>query len=175
MTLRKANSYSKKLVVPYTRKSKTKGKDYIKAIPPSSLVKFTMGNLKPENLKHYLRMISLEKVQVRHNALESCRQYLNKKMDEQLTGNYYFKVLSYPHHVQRENKMLTGAGADRMQTGMQLSFGKAVGTAAIVYPETPLFFIAVKDEKDAIFVREIFNKIKAKLPCKTRILHEIKI
>ncbi len=39
--------------------------------------------------------------------------------------------------------MITGAGADRMQTGMQLSFGKASGKAALLKPGSKIFFLAV--------------------------------
>ena len=44
--------------------------------------------------------------------------------------NFHFKIRVYPHHVLRENKQATGAGADRVSEGMRLSFGKPVGTAA---------------------------------------------
>ena len=80
-----------------------------------------------------------------------------------------FKVIPYPHHIQRENRMLTGAGADRMQTGMQLSFGVSMNIAAIIKPGDKIFLIAVPNEKAVVFTREILNKIKSKLPCRTRI------
>merc|ERR1719394_138054 len=38
----------------------------------------------------------------------------------------------HPFHVLRINKMLSCAGADRLQTGMRGAFGKAHGTAARV-------------------------------------------
>ena len=44
MGLRKAASYSKKIVVPYTRKSKVKSKAYIKAVPNADIAKYSMGN-----------------------------------------------------------------------------------------------------------------------------------
>jgi len=44
-----------------------------------------------------------------------------------------------PHHVLRENKQATGAGADRVSEGMRLSFGKAVGTAARVAPGQEIY------------------------------------
>lgn len=169
MTLRKASSYSKKKVTPFTRKSGVKNKAYIKSVPPQSITKFTMGNSNLSKLKHHLTLVSREKVQIRHNALESCRQYLHKQLDQNFTGQYHFKIIPYPHQIQRENKMLTGAGADRMSTGMQLSFGRATGNAAVIKPESKIFFIAVPNEKAVIFTREILNKIKSKLPCKTKI------
>ena len=175
MALRKANSYSKRRVVPYTRVSKQKNKAYIKTVPPQSIVKFTMGSeplFNAGKFPHQLTVISEEKAQVRHNALEATRQYINKKMDTEFLGQYLFKVIPYPHHIQRENKMLTGAGADRMQTGMQLSFGKAVGKSAIVKPGSRIFFIAVTNPKAVTFVREIVREIKSKLPCRIKVLYE---
>lgn len=173
--LRKANAYSKRKVVPFTRISKKKNKAYIKTVPPQKIVKFTMGNenlINQGKLPHTLTVISEDNVQVRHNALEACRQFVNKKLENEFPGNYVFKVLPFPHHIQRENKMLTGAGADRMQTGMQLSFGKAVGKSAILKPGSKIFFIAVANEKALRFARETFKQIKSKLPCRTRIVYK---
>lgn len=173
-TLRKANAYSKKKVLPFTRKSKKKSKSYIKTIPQQKIVKFNMGKPDLSKLRHHLTMVSTEKVQLRHNALEACRQYINKKIDQQFTGNYSFKIIPYPHHVQRENKMLTGAGADRMQTGMQLAYGKPVGKAAILKPGSKIFFVAVGNEKAVQFVRGVLKQVKSKVPCKTKIVYEVK-
>ena len=172
-TLRKAFAYSKKKVVPYTRTSKKKQKSYIKMIPPQKIVKFTMGNPQAFNagkFQHVLSVVSTENVQIRHNALEACRQYINKKMDTDLAGQYYFRVKPFPHHIQRENKMLTGAGSDRMQTGMQLSFGKAMDRAAIMKKGKGIFFIATSSKKAEQTARKLLHTIKSKLPCKTRIV-----
>jgi large subunit ribosomal protein L10e len=172
MAIRKSGSYSKMKVVPYTRTSKKKSKAFIKAVPPSKIVKFEMGNLNDFHLGKFplaLDLVAVERAQIRNNALEACRQYINKKLDENLAGQYYYKVIIYPHHVQRENKMLTGAGADRMQTGMQLSFGKAIAKAALVKKGTKIFTICVAGEKGVLLTRKLLNQIKPKLPCKTRV------
>ena len=175
VALRKASAYSKKKVVPYTRISKKRQKSFIKTVPPQKIVKFTMGKENLFNngkLPHTLTLISLEKVQIRHNALEACRQFINKKLDKGLSGQYLFKVIPFPHHIQRENKMLTGAGADRMQTGMQLSFGKSMGKAAIVNIGSRIFFIAVSNVKAVVLARKTFKQVKSKLPCKIKLLYE---
>lgn len=174
-SLRKANAYSKRTVTPYTRKSKKKGKSFIKTVPPQSIVKFTMGKEDLYNKGKFpfkLTLVCNEKVQIRANALEACRQYINKKLDKNFQGQYVFKVIPYPHHVQRENKMLTGAGADRMQTGMSLAFGKSAGRAAIAKPGTEIFFVAVANKKGEVFARKLFHQVKSKLPCKTSIVSE---
>jgi large subunit ribosomal protein L10e len=178
MALRKASAYSKKKVVPYTRISKKKSKSFIKTVPQQKIVKFTMGNdalYKEGKLPFQLTVVSMERGQIRHNAFEACRQYINKKLEKGLLGRYFFKVISFPHHVQRENKMLVGAGADRMQTGMQLAFGKSAGKAAIVNPNSKIFLIAVANQKSANFVRDVLHKVKPKLPVKIKVLYtEIK-
>ena len=168
--LRKASAYSKKIVVPYTRVSKKRGKSYIKTVPPQKIVKFLMG--KGKNLPLILKVIADENCQIRDNALESCRQFINKKLEKALVGNYIFKVVPFPHHIQRENKMLTGAGSDRMQTGMQLSYGKAVGKAAIVKKGSPIFYLELPNIKGVQIARDAIKKIKSKLPCRIKILEE---
>ncbi|MFH1608298.1 MAG: 50S ribosomal protein L16 [archaeon] len=176
-SLRKASAYSKKIVVPYTRVSKKRQKSYIKTIPHQKIVKFSMGKMSLFNegkLPHHLIVISEENVQLRHNALEACRQYVNKKLDRELSGQYLFKIIPFPHHIQRENKMITGAGADRMQTGMQLAFGKASSKSAILKPGSKVFFVAVPNEKAVQFVRKTMRQIKSKLPGKIKVLYEKK-
>ena len=175
MALRKASSYSKMSVVPYTRTSKQKRLAYIKTVPPQNIVKFTMGNSQMFNegkFPYKLTVIAEEMGQIRHNALEACRQYLNKELDEALAGQFLFKVISYPHHIQRENKMLTGAGADRMSSGMQLSFGKSMGKAALVKPGTKIFFFAVPTQKALSQARDLFRKVKPKLPLRLKTVSE---
>jgi len=177
MALRKASSYSKKHVVPFTRISKLKGKSYIKTVPPQAIVKFSMGFpalYREGKLPHVLTLVADEGAQVRHNALEASRQLIHKQLDTELPGQYYFRVIPYPHHIQRENKMLTGAGADRMQSGMQLSFGKSSGKAAIVKKGGAIFMIAVPNEKSIHFVREVLRKVRPKLPCRTKVVYELR-
>ena len=111
----------------------------------------------PKKLKHHLIMMSTEKCQLRHNAMEACRQYINKKIDKEFSGNYLFKIIPYPHHVQRENKMLTGAGADRMQTGMQLAFGKSAGKAAILKKGSKIFHVILEINQCSSFIPQPSN------------------
>ncbi|MDD5699939.1 MAG: 50S ribosomal protein L16 [Candidatus Nanoarchaeia archaeon] len=178
MALRKASAYSKKTVVPFTRKSRQKGKAYVKVVPPSSIVKFTMGDekgFKDGKFPYQLTVVSAERVQIRHNSLEACREYLTKQLDTQLLGKYLFKIFPYPHHIQRENKMITGAGADRMQTGMALSFGKSMGRAAILKAGTKMFFFAVAGENGVKLLRKSLGQIRSKMPGHIKIIQEVKI
>ncbi len=177
MALRKASAYSKKHVVPYTRTSKLKNRAYVKAVPPSKIVKFNMGNkglYDSGKLPHVLTMITTENIQIRQNAIEACRQFIHRKIEENLGGQYYFRVIPFTHHIQRENKMLTGAGADRTQKGMQLSFGKTIAKAAILRKNEEIFSVALATPKAVAFTRHVMKQIKAKLPCTTKINYELK-
>lgn len=142
--LRKGHCYTG-LQRAYTRKSKFKGKGFIKAIPTSKVVRYHMGDVQ-RRFSHRVDLVCKEAVQIRHNALESSRQVVNRRLNVVLGNNYHFQVRVYPHHVLRENKMITGAGADRMQTGMQLAFGRAVGVAARVFERQPVFSVKVSVE-----------------------------
>jgi large subunit ribosomal protein L10e len=111
----------------YTRR------EYMGGVPGSKLVQFDMGNL-TEEFPLELSLIVLEGCQIRHTALEAARIVINRRLQELGRANFRLKIRVYPHHILRENKQATGAGADRVSEGMRLSFGKAVGSAARVYP-----------------------------------------
>ena len=152
-TLRKGHCYSH-VKRAYTRKSKYKRKGYIKAIPTSKIIKYDMGDLS-KKFPYRVDLVSKIPIQIRHNALESCRQIINRHLTRLIGSDFYLKLRVYPHHVLRENRMLTGAGADRMQTGMQKAFGTPIGIATQLKKNQKLF--SVKVEKESI------NKAKTAL------------
>ena len=173
--LRKASAYSKKNVRAFTRKSGNKSLAYIKTVPQNKIVKFNMGGVEDFHKgKHKLsvKFVSDEKVQIRDNALEACRTLLNKILDKDLPGQYYFGVKVFPHHILRENKTASGAGADRLSSGMKHSFGVNIGRAAIVNKGTEVFFVSTVDERTARIARKALMKVKPKIPCRGRILVE---
>lgn len=175
MALRKALAYSKKRARPYTRRSNTQEKAFIKAVPASKIVKFSSGKVQDLNsgkLKFVLKLIADERVQIRDNALESCRMYLSNRLEKEIPGGYFFTVKVHPHHFLRENKTAAGAGADRLSSGMKHSFGIVIGRAAMVEPGQELFMIAVGSEKDSRIARWVLHSLKSKLPCTSRILME---
>ncbi len=131
----------------YTRK------EYMGGVPGCKVVQFDMGNL-TEDFPMQVHLIVDETCQIRHSALEAARMSINRKLNKDVgRSNYHLKCRTYPHHVLRENKQATGAGADRVSQGMRLAFGKAVGTAARVCPQqkiytcytTPQFLEKAKD------------------------------
>ncbi len=168
MALRKAACYSKKYTVPYTRKSKVKQKSYIKTVPNVHLTKMRMGDIigfKAGKYKTVLNVMTNHRVQLRDNALEASRQFINRFLTEGVGKEFYFEVKPYPHHIIRENKMLTGAGADRMQTGMALSFGKSMGRACLMRRGETIFIIGVNGQKNEALARKLVGSIRARMPC----------
>ncbi|MFH1823184.1 MAG: 50S ribosomal protein L16 [archaeon] len=164
MGLRKGHCYTERKK-SYTRKSKKRAKSYIKTIPPSKIAKYNMGDIHGFNkgkFKFLVSLITKATIQIRDNSLEASRQLVNRHLEKNYKTNYYFRVMVYPHHILRENKMLTGAGADRMQTGMSQSFGKPTSVAAQVKKGQKLFSVACN--KDQIpFVRTLISKIRPKI------------
>lgn len=166
-SLRKGHCYSR-VVRAYTRKSRYKKKAFIKAAPSMKIIKFNMGDSK-KKFEYRIDLVSKDRIQIRQNALESSRILVNRRFQKQLGQNYYFVLRLYPHHVLRENKMLTGAGADRMQSGMQRAFGRPVGVAAQVRVGQPIMTVNV-DKKDVDYARKMLKLATPRLPCRCNII-----
>ena len=178
MALRRASAYSKKYARPYTRKSKVKSQNYVKTIPQQKVVKFQMGNISAfEQGKYFfvLKLISKEKVMARDNSIEACRQVVHKDLEEGTAGAYYFSVRKYPHHILRENRVYSGGSkGERVNQGMQQSFGSAIGRAAFIDVGDIIFVVAFADKKFIPMARNALEKVKPKLPCATKTILEIK-
>ncbi len=127
--------------VAWTRFSRSKPRrSYIKAMPHKDLHQFRMGVDKRDyDLVMHLR--ALAPVILRDNAIEAARMSANKQLEKEAPGEYYFIVRVYPHHVIRENKMIAGAGADRLQKGMRRAFGRPTDMAARLAKGSDLFSI----------------------------------
>jgi large subunit ribosomal protein L10e len=82
---------------------------------------------------------------------------------------FHMRVRTHPFHVIRINKMLSCAGADRLQTGMRGAFGKAYGKSARVGIGKILFSIRVKPEhiKHAL---EAFRRAKNKFAGRQKVV-----
>ena len=158
----RANAW-RKLERPYTRKSKYRKKNFIKAVPQNKVVKFDMGDLK-KKFEYTLLLRSKENLQIRHNALESARKSSNRILELKCGKNgYRLKIRTYPHHVLRNNPLAAGAGADRMSTGMKMSFGKSVGIAAQIRKDQAV--IEVNVDKQFLEVgRNALDRCRYKFP-----------
>jgi large subunit ribosomal protein L10e len=135
MVRKPAKMYREVAKKAYTRR------EYMGGVPGSKIVQFEMGNLSQE-FPTEVDLIVEEACQIRHSALEAARITINRRLMKDVgRSNFHFKVRVFPHHVLRENKQATGAGADRVSEGMRLAFGKAVGTAARVTPGQKLLTV----------------------------------
>jgi large subunit ribosomal protein L10e len=149
---------------PYTRR------EFVKGFPPPKITKFTMGDTKAK-FEFEVKLIAAEKAQVRHNALEAARVATNRLLMDKLVNNYRLQVRPYPHVILRENKMIFGAHADRLQDGMRRAFGKPIGTAARVEPNQAIITVGVN--ADGIEVaKEALKRGSAKLPIPCKIVVE---
>lgn len=168
--LRKGHCYNK-IERPYTRRSKFKKKGFIKAVPTIKVVRYSAGEPK-KNFEYRVCLYTKSDVQIRHNAIESARQIINRHLNQRIgNANYYFQINMYPHHILRENKMLGGAHADRLQSGMAHSFGKAIGLAAQAKKGKVLFSVRVNADKIGV-VTECLKKAVTRIPCKCGVLTE---
>ncbi|MCX5841266.1 MAG: 50S ribosomal protein L16 [Deltaproteobacteria bacterium] len=127
--------------VAWTRFSRRKPRrSFIKSMPHADLHQFRMGVMK-DDYDCVMTLRSERPIILRDNAIESARQSSNKHLEKTAAGAYYLMVRVYPHHVIRENKMIAGAGADRLQKGMRQAFGRPMGRAARLGVGTPLFTV----------------------------------
>ena len=78
-------------------------------------------------------MISWEKEQLSSNSLEAARIAANKYMTKKAGKDaFHLRCRVHPWHCTRINKMLSCAGADRLQAGMRGAWGKPYEKAARV-------------------------------------------
>jgi large subunit ribosomal protein L10e len=102
-----------------------------------------MGDTKG-NFDFEIQLLSTKRVQIRHSALEAARIATNRILIDKVANEYLLIIHPYPHIILRENKMIFGAHADRLQQGMRRSFGTPVGTAAKVEVDQPIITVKVK-------------------------------
>jgi large subunit ribosomal protein L10e len=150
---------------PYTRYSKFKSKNYVRSRPVSRIVLFDLGDLQ-KKFDTTLDLIAKGgRMQLRDTALESARQTCNWLLEKNLGKEYHLQIRIYPHHVLRENPLASGAGADRMSTGMAHSFGKSIGLAAQIADNQTLFRLHVSHENIDI-ARKALKRAGHKFSCK---------
>ncbi len=154
----------------YVRGKPSTRREYMGGVPVSRITQFVLGN-KTEKFPVQISLRTLEKCNVRHNALESARITVNRAMEKKVgPTNYRVHIRVYPHVVLRENKQATGAGADRVSQGMRSAFGKAVGTAAEIKQNQVVMIIETTEN----FIEEAKNALrkagmKIPSPCKVTV------
>jgi large subunit ribosomal protein L10e len=132
-----------------------------------------MGNKEadPDDYPVQISLLVEEEVQLRHGSMEASRLSANRHLIQEFgEGNYKMVLRKFPHHVIRENKQATGAGADRVSDGMRQAFGKIVGTAARIDAGERLFTAYCEvDQAEAVkeAFRRAYNKISP--PCRIKV------
>ena len=76
---------------------------------------------------------------------------------------FHLRIRLHPYHVTRINKMLSCAGADRLQTGMRGAFGKPNGLVARVRVGQVIMSVRTF-EKNIPNAIEAFRRAKMKFP-----------
>ena len=126
-----------------------------RGVPDSKLRIYDCGNKTAEAdlFPACIHLVSWEREQLGSEALEAARVAANKTMFKYVgKEGFHLRIRVHPWHVNRINKMLSCAGADRIQTGMRHAFGKGQGKAARVKIGSILLSIRCKvpDVKHAV-------------------------
>jgi large subunit ribosomal protein L10e len=129
---------------------KNMSKSYVKALPHNDLKQIMSGTGKPEDYTYKYDLVANESYLHRDNAIEAARQAIIKTLEKKIPGQFLLMVRKYPHEVIRENKMVAGAGADRIQKGMRRAFGKPTDRGAKVKEGESIFTLYLKNENDEL-------------------------
>jgi large subunit ribosomal protein L10e len=154
-----------------------KNKPYIKSrfcrgVPDPKIQIYDVGrkSASVDDFPLCVHLVSGEYEQISSEALEAGRIVVNKYMTKYAGKDvFHLRVRVHPFHVLRINKMLSCAGADRLQTGMRRAFGKPTGTVARVNIGQILFSVRAKDShlKQVI---ESLRRAKYKFPGRQNIV-----
>merc|ERR1712065_52430 len=111
--------------------------------------------------------------QLSSEALEAGRIAANKYMVVNCGKDaFHLRVRCHPYHILRINKMLSCAGADRLQTGMRHAFGKPSLLLARVKIGQILISVRTKNES-ASFAVGALQRAKFKFPGRQKIVESV--
>ncbi|KAL2705573.1 hypothetical protein AAEP93_000823 [Penicillium crustosum] len=106
-----------------------------RGVPDAKIRIFDLGRKKAsvDDFPCTVHLVSNEYEQLSSEALEAARICANKHLVKTAgKESFHMRIRVHPYHVIRINKMLSVAGADRLQTGMRGAFGKPAGKVARV-------------------------------------------
>ena len=132
---------------------------------PDPKLRFYDGGRKKsywDRFPNTIHLVSKEKEQISSESLEAGRIAANKYMVTRAgKEGFHIRIRVHPWHVVRINKMLSCAGADRLQTGMRHAYGKALCKCARVGIGTILISIRTNPEHVAT-AQEALRRAKFK-------------
>ena len=122
-----------------------------RGVPDPKIRIFDLGR-KRANVDEFplcIHLVSNEYEQLSSEALEAARICANKYLVK-VAGKegFHLRIRAHPYHVVRINKMLSCAGADRLQTGMRGAWGKPNGTVARVNIGQIIMSVRTRDSSE---------------------------
>lgn len=144
---------------------------FCRGVPDPKIRIYDLGRKKAraDELPLCVHMVSDEYEQLSSEALEAARICCNKYMVKHCgKDSFHLRMRLHPFHVIRINKMLSCAGADRLQTGMRGAFGKPQGTVARVNIGQVIMSVRTKDGNKASAI-EALRRAKFKFPGRQKI------
>ncbi|XP_062507836.1 large ribosomal subunit protein uL16-like [Corticium candelabrum] len=144
---------------------------FCRGVPDPKIRIYDLGRKKAhvDEFPLCVHLVSDEFEQLSSEALEAGRICANKYMVKHCGKDaFHIRIRLHPFHVLRINKMLSCAGADRLQTGMRGAFGKPCGTVARVHIGQPIISVRTKmnNENSA---KEALRRAKFKFPGRQKI------
>jgi len=144
---------------------------FCRGVPDPKIRIFDLGRKKAkvDEFPLCVHLLSNEFEQISSEALEAGRICANKYLVKTCGKDaFHLRMRIHPFHVLRINKMLSCAGADRLQTGMRGAYGKPLGTVARVKIEQVMMSVRAKENhKDNII--EALRRAKFKFPGRQKI------
>lgn len=154
-----------------------KGKPYIKSrycrgVPDPKIRIYDLGKrtASVDEFPEVFHLVSDEKEQLTAEALEASRIVVNKYM-QTVCGkdSFHARIRCHPFHVLRINKMLSCAGADRLQTGMRGAYGKPQGLTARVDIGQILISVRTKTQNLG-HAKEALRRARYKFPGRQKLV-----
>ncbi|XP_052784701.1 60S ribosomal protein L10-like [Mya arenaria] len=144
---------------------------FCRGVPDPKIRIYDLGRKKAsvEDFPLCVHLVSDEYEQLSSEALEAARICANKYLVK-FCGkeSFHMRIRPHPFHVVRINKMLSCAGADRLQTGMRGAFGKPQGLVARVHIGQPVMSVRGRDQHLASII-EALRRAKFKFPGRQKI------
>jgi len=144
---------------------------FCRGVPDPKIRIYDLGRKKAtvDEFPLCVHLVSDELEQLSSEALEAgricCNKYLVKTCGK---DSFHIRMRVHPFHVLRINKMLSCAGADRLQTGMRQAYGKPLGLAARVNIGQPIMSVRAKDQHKKEVI-ESLRRAKFKYPGRQKI------
>ncbi|KAJ5372032.1 Ribosomal protein L10e/L16 [Penicillium concentricum] len=143
-----------------------------RGVPEGKIRIFDLGRKKAsvDDFPCAVHLVSNEYEQLGSEALEAARICVNKYLVKVVgKETFHIRIRVHPYHVIRINKMLSVAGADRLQTGMRGAFGKPAGKVARVNVGQILLSVRTVDRHRATAV-EALRRSMYKFPGRQKVI-----